>query len=237
MASPIESHFDTLAEGWPSRYRTGGGMEDRVPLFLAGLRARVSPGGRILDFGCGTGEIARALQAAGYLVTGADISSVMLQAGRANPENAGIQFVEIDARIVKTPFESGSFDGVIASSVLEYLVTPRAWLVELRRVLRPGGWLLATVPDPDHPIRRREAWIRRFTGWLPLQIVPFRRRYLEYLQLSRNRFPLEEWESALKVAGFEPDPPVDRGRPLNLLGAKAAATPESRAARIAGPSS
>jgi ubiquinone/menaquinone biosynthesis C-methylase UbiE len=223
MASPIESHFDALAAGWPSRYRDGGPMEERVSLFVESLQARVPPGGRILDFGCGTGEIARALRAAGYVVTGADISSVMLQAGRTNPENSGIQFLEMDARMMKIPLEAGSFDGVIASSVLEYLVNPAGWLMELRRVLRSGGWLLATVPDPDHPIRRREAWIRRFTGWLPLRMVPFRRRYLEYLRLSKNRSSLEEWESAVRQAGFELASVVDRERPLSLLAAKAGA--------------
>ena len=105
----------------------------------------------MLDLGCGTGELARHLAGAGLRVTGCDISANMLgQAAAADPAGAA-EWIQLDPDWRTLPFATASFDAVVAASVLEYVGSPAAVLRECARVLRPGGVLLCTVPDPRAP--------------------------------------------------------------------------------------
>lgn len=103
-------------------------------------------GRRVLDAGCGLGPLSAALRERGAIVTGIDASAGMLALARRRlGEDVALNRVDLNDRL---PFEDGAFDDVVASLVLHYL---RDWgppLAELRRVLRPGGRLLASV---DHP--------------------------------------------------------------------------------------
>ena len=113
-------------------------------------------GRRILDAGCGTGPLSEALRDQGALVTGIDSSAGMLQLARQRlGADADLHLADLGSPL---PFPDGAFDDVIASLVLHYLRDWTAPLAELRRVLRPGGRLIASV---DHPfaadLMRREA--------------------------------------------------------------------------------
>lgn len=104
-------------------------------------------GRRILDAGCGSGALSAELSSRGASVTGIDSSSQMLQLARSRAGD------EMDLRLADIreplPFDDHSFDDVIASLVLHYLEDWAPTLTEMRRVLRPGGRLLASI---DHPI-------------------------------------------------------------------------------------
>src|ERR1019366_1742442 len=62
------------------------------------------------------------------------------------------------------PFGTATFDAIVAASVLEYVDNPCAVLGECARVLRPGGILVCTVPDPIHPARWGEWVVSLATG-------------------------------------------------------------------------
>lgn len=103
-------------------------------------------GHRILDAGCGSGPLSAALRDRGAVVTGVDISAGMLAlAKRRLGEDADLHQVDLRDRL---PFDDATFDGVVSSLVLHYLEDWGPTLAELRRVLRPGGRLIASV---DHP--------------------------------------------------------------------------------------
>ncbi|MFE0389680.1 class I SAM-dependent methyltransferase [Streptomyces bungoensis] len=104
-------------------------------------------GRRILDAGCGSGPLSAALRDRGAVVTGIDASAAMLALARRRLGD-DVALHEGDLRD-RLPFADGAFDDVVASLVLHYLEDWGPALAELRRVLRPGGRLIASV---DHPI-------------------------------------------------------------------------------------
>ena len=103
-------------------------------------------GRRILDAGCGSGPLSAALRGRGAVVTGIDSSAGMLALARRRlGDDVALHVVDLRDRL---PFADGAFDDVVASLVLHYLEDWGPTLAELRRVLRPGGRLIASV---DHP--------------------------------------------------------------------------------------
>ncbi|MFF8847550.1 methyltransferase domain-containing protein [Streptomyces sp. NPDC015127] len=103
-------------------------------------------GRRILDAGCGSGPLSAALRDSGAVVTGIDASAGMLALARRRlGDDMALHVVDLSDPL---PFDDGAFDDVVASLVLHYLEDWGPTLAELRRVLRPGGRLIASV---DHP--------------------------------------------------------------------------------------
>ena len=106
--------------------------------------ARVAPGQRVLDVGCGTGIVARVaadrLKGSGS-VTGVDLNSSMINvARRLRPE---IDWREGDA--ASLPFADGAFDVVVSQAALMFFPDRVAALREMRRVLRSGGLIAVQV--------------------------------------------------------------------------------------------
>ncbi|MFD4880238.1 class I SAM-dependent methyltransferase [Streptomyces sp. NPDC058420] len=114
------------------------------PAMLA-LTGDVS-GRRILDAGCGSGPLFGALRERGAVVSGFDASAGMLELARRRlGDSADLQVSDLGGPL---PYSDDTFDDVVASLVLHYLEDWGPALAELRRVLKPGGRLIASV---DHP--------------------------------------------------------------------------------------
>jgi len=104
----------------------------------------------VLDLGCGTGvPVARDLAAAGFAVTGVDVSEEQVRRARAAVPHAA--FVVGDMRTVELP--EGSFDGAVSLYALEHVPREqhRSVLERIGRALRPGGLLLLASEDADQP--------------------------------------------------------------------------------------
>ena len=100
---------------------------------------------RVLDAGCGRGNIAeRIARESDAAVVGIDQSERMVELTRAR----GVDAVVGDVRAL--PFEDGEFDCALAAWMLFHVPDVDAALAELARVLRPGGRLVAVTNGPDH---------------------------------------------------------------------------------------
>lgn len=124
--------FYRARSGW----RKGG--EERMRFRAATRLARVAPGSAVLDIGCRDGGLRRWLPP-GVRYQGMDIT----------PEFAGPDIVIRDVSD-GIPFEDGAFDFVFCIEVLEHVPNPWGALAEMHRVLRPGGVLVLSVPNPYH---------------------------------------------------------------------------------------
>lgn len=98
----------------------------------------------LLDVGCGTGELELRLVRLQPVIKliGLDNSQEMLaQARRKLAANHQVSFVEGDASL-PLPFSDASFDVVVSANALHYIAQPEKLLVEIKRVLKPGGQLV-----------------------------------------------------------------------------------------------
>jgi len=124
---------------------------------------------RILDFGCGCGRIVMWLEglSAGSDLYGTDIDADALEWASANLPYARF---ERNGQYPPLPFADGHFDLVFSSSVFTHIDehAQDRWLAELRRVTRPGGYLLLSVHG-ERAFRHAEAAARGqgqdTTGW------------------------------------------------------------------------
>ena len=98
-------------------------MVARIARFTDALESFVPAPAKILDYGCGTGDIAAALAAKGYGVMGRDVSASMIARARAIYGASGAQFSVIDPDRAQGEANLGEeiFDAIVCSSVLEYV--------------------------------------------------------------------------------------------------------------------
>lgn len=143
-----ESYFLSACEGYREFISSEGRLLSRR-LEQAFGAAHVAPGMKVLDVGCGRGEILRHCAERGVDVYGVDYSAVATRiASDLASDDGGAAVTMADAKIL--PFASGSFDRVLMFDLVEHL---HPWelhraLAEARRVLRPQGRLIIhTAPN------------------------------------------------------------------------------------------
>jgi SAM-dependent methyltransferase len=157
-------------------------------------------GKRILEVGCGGGKLLALLKPANQVV-GVDVSAD----GIATCVSRGLEGHCIDPSGEPLPFADESFDFVICLETMEHMMNPYYALMEMRRVLKPGGRLVCSIPNPiwghillypglfeykyfrrfleqcDFQIARVEPW-----EWAPREtILP---RFLRRFGLLRSRY-------------------------------------------------
>jgi SAM-dependent methyltransferase len=101
---------------------------------------------RLLDIGCGTGQRLKALRALGYQVHGLDFLPSVVEHLRTQ---LGIDATCGDLTRLDELFPEGSFDVVTAFQVVEHVHDARGLLGRCWKILRPNGWLVATIPMGD----------------------------------------------------------------------------------------
>lgn len=119
-----------------------------VSFFLAHLHS----GMQVLDVGSGPGSITLGLAeaVAPGEVVGVDLQPGQVQQARARAAECNVENVRFEtANVYELPFPDGSFDAVLAHTVFVGLSEPVRALMEMRRVLRPGGVIGLRDPDWD----------------------------------------------------------------------------------------
>jgi glycosyltransferase involved in cell wall biosynthesis/ubiquinone/menaquinone biosynthesis C-methylase UbiE len=203
----VEVLFDQKAATWSKKYGMGGSLRPRLYAFEERLGELAQPPAQVLDFGCGTGNLAGHLSARGYALSACDISSKMVEWARKSKHGASVTWHVLPTGWRELPFASNTFDAIVASSVFEYLTSIDMTLAELWRMLKPGGFLIATVPNNRHVVRKLENFLRPMAAMaqqLPvLNRIQKLNSYATYLHCSRNRMPLDEWFAIGNRARFE----------------------------------
>lgn len=100
----------------------------------------------VLEAACGPGRGLGYLAQKARLVTAGDLTLALVEAARAH-YGERVKLSVFDAQ--KLPFPDASFDLVLLYEAFYYLPEPEKFLAEARRVLRPGGELLLSMPNPE----------------------------------------------------------------------------------------
>jgi SAM-dependent methyltransferase len=147
-------------------------LPDRAVESFAGVANPFSlrtlqPGERVVDIGAGAGFdafVAAAQVGASGSVVGVDMTQEMLAKSRATAEALGFDHVEFREGLAESlPVEDGWADAVISNGVINLCANKQAVFTDIRRVLKPGGWLqFADIangrPVPPEALRDIDLW-------------------------------------------------------------------------------
>lgn len=134
------AYYDDFA-AWYERER-GRGYHRMLDDLEVELVARYSAGAHVLEVGCGTGLILQRVAERAARATGIDISRGMLEAARRR----GLEVIQGSATAL--PFPGRTFDCTFSFKVLPHIADIGTALVEMARVTRPGGTVLAEFYNP-----------------------------------------------------------------------------------------
>ena len=193
-----------IASGVEARARQSLGQGSQaIHATVARLLSACGATGVLADVGCGTGGLVRE-------VRGRFAGIVGIDAVRYDGLPADVTFVRADLDTGRLPLDDASADVTAAVEVIEHLENPRAFVRELTRITRPGGWIVITTPNQlsalslltlvvkgrfsafqerDYPAHRTallEIDLRRIAAECGLEDV-----HVEYTR--RGRVPLTPW--------------------------------------------
>lgn len=146
----VQSMFTRIAGKYDlmNRLMTGG-QDVRWRKRVVALAA-LPPGGRLLDLGTGTGDIAaEALRVTPTVLSvGGDFTLEMMRVGKSNPSCRAVRFVASDA--LNLPFPDNTFDAATSGYLMRNVIDVNHVWAEQYRVLKPGGRVvcLDTTPPP-----------------------------------------------------------------------------------------
>jgi SAM-dependent methyltransferase len=132
---------------------------EAIVRFGAYRRVWRRPPGRLLDVGCGTGDLAAVFLRHGWDVAGVEPSAQAAEHARAAGVNA------ITGTLAQAPWAPGSFDAIVFNHSLEHIDDPGRALADAAELLRPGGIVAIAVPNFG-------SWHRRLFGsaWFQLDL-------------------------------------------------------------------
>ncbi len=182
---------EQIARFYPPEYYGGPGKKF-TPLIESLVRKAASwnaskltkdlvPGSRVLDVGCGRGVLLTSLADNDMETHGFEISQTAAEG--ADPRSK----IAIAPSLEEAAYPAGYFDLVVLCHVLEHLPDPKQTLLEIRRILKPGGRLVVSVPNFS-------SWQARWTGpaWFHLDLP----RHLFH-------FPAGGLRTLLEKTGFQ----------------------------------
>ena len=170
---------------------------------------------KVLDVGCGSGPLSQALRAKGAIVSGFDLSPAMVELARERlGQDSDVKVADLGAPL---PYPDETFDLVAASLSLHYVEDWASALAELRRVLKPGGRLTASIIHPMiYAIVYPEADYFALTQYSEDYDYDDRTIWMTYWHR-----PLQDVVNTFVDAGFSikrlTEPPPAPGTPVELL--------------------
>jgi SAM-dependent methyltransferase len=200
LAGVWEQH----ARWWQAEFTEGADVEYAEQILPLAAR-QLAGAARVLDLGCGAGQIARLAASGGARrVVGIDASAA--QIGEAHRRGGGPGY----ARAVATrlPLASASFDAAVSCLVLEHVDDLDGALDEVSRVLRPGGRFVLMI---NHPLFQTPG-----SGWIDDHVVDPPEQYWRVGPYLPEDVSVEEVDAGVRLPFFH----RPLGRYVNALAAR-----------------
>ena len=179
-------------------------MYDRIP--------KVIEGKEVLELATGPGLLAKHVAYAAKRMVATDYAEGMIREAKKEKYPANLTFEVADATAL--PYPDASFDAVLIANALHVMPNPEAALREIRRVLRPGGILIA----PNFVNHRKGVVSRVWSGILQLAGISFAHQWSEeeYLDfLRRNGWQVNDHKRmSARITLFYVECTEQEGEPL-----------------------
>lgn len=192
-ANAVDFH-DTIAGAFAARYSASPRFAERLALWRATIDDLVEPGNVVADLGCGPGHLTAIAALRAGRVIAVDGSAEMLREAAARCAREGLANIEFRRAMLEElrAADLGPVDVILCSSVLEYLRDPATFLATCRDSLRPGGYLVVSVPNG--------ASIYRYLERVSFALF----RHPRYLAHVREIASPDREEERLREAGLHP---------------------------------
>ena len=144
---------------------------------------RAGRSGRVLDIGCATGIFLEGMKERGWQPEGVELSEFA-----ANYARERFNLPVFTGTLEEAAFPGDQFDLVTMWDVIEHVPDPGDTLAEVQRILKPGGWLVLSLPNP---LAWERSWFKQFwAGWdVPRHFHLFTPKVMErYLQRAGLKF-------------------------------------------------
>ena len=141
MKDYVKEYFDRHAQGWVEAAYVGDVKfpigSERIRLAIEGVAPAIPEGGRIVDLGCGGGQLCVHAARLGWRTVGVDVAPGMIEEARAAAEGFELEWVvgEYD----QSGLPDGDFHAVTALGLIEYLDDDDGLFAEASRLLHEGG--------------------------------------------------------------------------------------------------
>lgn len=132
----------------------------RLDFIVKQVKANAPQGGKLLDIGCGNGNLALVLGSLGYQVRGIDVDATSIETAKQRNTFDNVSFDVADANEFT---ESDEYDLIVCTEVLEHLEKPKQLVESSYRILKPGGTMVVTVPNGKGP---RETLMTKPMQWM-----------------------------------------------------------------------
>lgn len=196
-------YFNAEAGGWSDHYSGNRHFRTRLETVLGWLSDKPA-GLKLLDYGCGSGVLTRALVEAGHEVIGVDISPGMLEAARKNlAGTSGSYKFEQAGPGFEGGWQTERYDGIISLGVIEYLDEPYKLLQILASRLNHSSFLILSYPNRDSLLRRIEMTVFRYPAlFKKLGLFPHLTGPDSYLHFQKHQFESSEIGQFLASKGL-----------------------------------
>jgi len=175
LQEQVNAYFQSQSSYWKDIYSSSGVQgeiyRDRQAAVLAWIDSlALAPGSKVLEIGCGAGFITVALAERGFHVHAIDSTEAMVELAHQHAAESGkAALISIDVGdVYALAFEDGLFDLVIAIGVIPWLERVEQAILEMTRVIRPGGYIMLTTDN-------RARLIYLFDPWLNPALKPLRK--------------------------------------------------------------
>ena len=162
MSREAEKYFEAVSGRWDVLRKSFYGVEVRDAVLNA---AKIQPSDTVLDVGAGTGFLTEGAAKIARNVVALDFSEAMMGEARAKLAGRKIEFKI--GNVEQIPLPDGSVNAVIGNMILHHCLNPEAAIIDMARVLEPGGRLaLSDLQNHNYEFLREEHADR----WLGFQI-------------------------------------------------------------------
>jgi ubiquinone/menaquinone biosynthesis C-methylase UbiE len=218
----VKSHFSERVEEWAANFTDVEPLSMSAQnvlsrhLFALEMLERVVPSGsKVLDLGCGTGEMAARLAKRGYEVWGVDIAEPMVRYAAHRHKSGRFRLGDVE----HIPFDDNTFDAVVCLGVIEYLANDEQALSEIRRVLKPAGSAIISTPSAVCPLHHMDRiCVRVMAMARPVyHLVKYRLRGQRppvpppASPVTIRRYHLGMWRRRLRSGGFKCEESICHG--------------------------